>query len=175
MRYVTLLAAAVLAGSVAAPARAEETEVSYNDGTRGLIQVTVTPDAGARDAAADLHAVTGECHYDIVEASSQTSTMKVAVAGTVVAGARVIVQRDGRPDPTGPLGTLLTCTARSGAGADHDLSRTALGPASAVAGVLDLPVDVLTICITANAVFSDGAYVPLERHCRESDPPVRTP
>lgn len=162
---VTVAAAALL---VPAPARAEETTVGFNDGQRGFINVTLTPDTAERAAADDLYAVNAECHYDLVLGSSETGTMVVAVAGRVVSGPRMI--RGVHLLPVAPVGTVATCTLRSAAsGAElHTTSRSAIGPVAALAETVEIPVDSIRICVQAYGLFTDGRYVTLDEHCRDA-------
>lgn len=160
MRKITTAAvAAVLL--VPAPARADETVVGFNDGERGFISVTLTPDAGER-APVDMFAVTANCHY-WMSGSSDDDSMSVVVYGEAATGPRMMRTET---MPAVPVGTLATCVLRSEAGALlSSSSRSVLGPVATVVDVVELDVQALAVCVSAHALFSNGRFIPLDERC----------
>lgn len=164
MRKLAAAAAAALSLIVPAPATADETVVGFNDGERGFVSVTLTPDVAER-AGDDLFAVNAECHYLIVDGSASTNRMTVLVWGQAAAGPRATRTHT---TPAVPVGTQSTCALRSLSDGEVVTTTRALpGAASSVVQLFeDVEVQQLKVCATAEALFTNGSYLRLHDVCQ---------
>lgn len=164
MRRALALVAA-LAAATAAPASATQWEFNYAVVGHGVAQVLLTPDMpepGKPDAHVDL--ASGQCDYDIVQATSKTDSVTVAVAGQALAGARTTISPAGLPSPTLPVDTEIVCTVFSNS-VSQEFSRSVTGPSVAVAGVAELPPGKIKVCVKVAVLFSDNEHLEVQNTC----------